>query len=83
MTSSALTALIPKDILGNDQMEPTDPDGVTLRTAEDGVATFVKHTPSGRVGIIPHIVPEKPLPGCTGAVGEASAADCHLGSPSP
>ena len=80
--SSAVGALIPKDILGNEQIEPTDPGGVILRTVEGGAATFAKHTPSGRVGIIPHIIPKKPLPACTGAVGEASAADCHLGSAS-
>ncbi len=79
-TNSAVSALIPKRVLGNEQIEPTDPGGVTLSTVEDGAATFVKHTPTGRVGIIPHIIPEKPLPGCSGEVGEATATDCHLGS---
>ncbi len=79
-TNSAVSALIPKRILGNAQVVPTDPGGLTLSTVEDGAATFVKHRPTGRVGIIPHIIPEKPLPGCSGEVGEATATDCHLGS---
>ena len=79
-TNSAVSPLLPKDVLGNDQTEPTDPGGVTLSAVEDGAATLVKHKPSGRVGLIPHIIPEKPRPDCHGMVGEASAGDCHLGA---
>ncbi len=54
--NSAVSALLAKDTLGNDAVEPTDPGGVSLTAAEYG--TFVKHEASGRVGIIPHILPE-------------------------
>ena len=32
------------------------------------------------MGIIPHIVPGKPVPDCSGAAGAASATECVLGS---
>ena len=54
--NSAVSALLAKDTLGNDATEPTDPGGVMLTAAKYG--TFVKHEASGRVGIIPHILPE-------------------------
>ena len=81
-TNSAVSALIRKDSLGHPYTTPTDPGGVTLRSMTGGAATFAKHEASGRVGIIPHIVPSKPIPGCSGAAGDASAGDCVLGSPS-
>ena len=81
-TNSAVSALIRKDSLGHPHATPTNPGGVTLSTVTNGAATFVKEPASGRVGIIPHIVPSKPIPGCSGAAGTASAGDCVLGSPS-
>ncbi len=80
-TNSAVTALIRKDSLGHPRVTPTDPGGVVLKSVEGGAATFAKHEPSGRVGIIPHIVPRKPVPDCSGAAGSDTAVDCVLGSP--
>ena len=78
--NSAVAAFIPKDAVGNDQIDVTDPGGVEIDTPADGIGTYVRHVPTGRVGIIPRIVPTRPIPGCSGMVGEASASDCHLGS---
>jgi hypothetical protein len=78
--NSAVAAFVPKDAVGNEQIDVTDPGGVEIETPEDGIGTYVKHVPTGRVGIIPRIVPTRPVPGCSGMVGEASASDCHLGS---
>ena len=79
--NSAVSALIPKDAVGNEQIVPTDPGGVVLDSDSDGFGTYVKDPASGRVGVIPHIVPTRPIKGCSGRVGEESATDCHLGSP--
>ncbi len=78
-TNSAVTALIRKDSLGHPQTMPTDPGGVVLKSVEGGAATFAKHEPSGRVGIIPHIVPRKPVPACGGAADDRTA-ECVLGT---
>lgn len=79
--NSAVSALIPKEALGNEPIDVTDPGGVILDSPRGGVATYVKHEPTGRVGIIPRLVPTKPIPGCSGVVGSETAVDCHLGSP--
>ena len=79
--NSAVSALIPKAAAGNEQIVPTDPGGVVLDSESNGIGTYVKEPASGRVGIIPHIVPTRPIKGCSGMVGEESATDCHLGSP--
>ena len=78
--NSAVAAFIPKDAVGNEQIDVTDPGGVEIDTPADGIGTYVKHVSTGRVGIIPRIVPTRPIPGCSGMVGAASASDCHLGS---
>lgn len=78
-TSSAVTALIRKDSLGHPRTMPTDPGGVVLKSVEGGAATFAKHEPSGRVGIIPHIVPRAPVPACDGAAGDRTT-ECVLGT---
>lgn len=78
--NSAVSAFIPKDALGNEQIDVTNPGGVILDSPSGSVATYVKHEPTGRVGIIPHLVPTKPIPGCSGMVTSESAMDCHLGS---
>ena len=77
--NTAVTALIRKDSLGHPHTMPTDPGGVILRSVEGGAATFAKHEPTGRVGIIPHIVPRKPVPACGGAADERTA-ECVLGT---
>ncbi len=79
--NSAVAAFIPKEAMGNEQFEPTDPGGIVLDSEQGGLATYVKHEPTGRVGIIPHVVAARAIRGCEGALGAASATDCHLGSP--
>ncbi len=78
--NSAVSAFFPKEAVDNEQIDVTDPGGVELETPPDGIATYVRHAPTGRVGIIPRIVPARPVPGCSGMAGEASASDCRLGS---
>ena len=78
--NSAVAALIPKEAVGNEQIRITDPGGLTLDAEEDGIGTFVKHAATGRVGIIPHLVPVPALRGCSGPAGGESARNCHLGS---
>ena len=78
--NSAVAPFIPKEAVGNEQIDVTDPGGVEIVTPSGGIGTYVRHAPTGRVGIIPRIVPTRPVPGCSGMVGEASASDCHLGS---
>ncbi len=78
--NSAVAAFIPKDAVGNEQIDVTDPGGVEIDTPADGIGAYVKHVPTGRVGIIPRIVPTRPIAGCSGMVGDASASGCHLGS---
>ncbi len=78
--NSAVAAFIPKEAMANEQFEPTDPGGIVLDSERGGLGTYVKHEPTGRVGIIPHVVPAKAIRGCEGALREASATNCHLGS---
>jgi len=79
--NSAVSAFIPKEAMGNEQVEPTDPGGIVLDSERGGLGTYVKHEPTGRVGIIPHVVAARAIRGCEGALGEESATNCHLGSP--
>lgn len=69
--NSAVSSLMPKDAMGNMQVKPADPgsDDIMLTSVEGGSASFVKQMSTGRVGIIPHIVPEPPAP---------DALDCGL-----
>ncbi|MXX76405.1 MAG: hypothetical protein F4210_03960 [Holophagales bacterium] len=78
--NSAVAAFFPKEAVDNQQIDVTDPGGVEIETPSGGIATWVKHVPTGRVGIIPRIVPTRPIPGCSGMVGEDSAGDCLLGT---
>ena len=78
--NSAVAPFIPKAAMDGEQIDVTDPGGVELDTPQGGIGTWVKHAPTGRVGIIPRLVPTRQIPGCSGMVGEASASDCHLGS---
>ena len=67
-TNSAVSALMPKDAMGNAQASPADPgnDDIMLSSVEGGSATFVKQVSTGRVGIIPHVLPEPPAPDALG-----------------
>lgn len=78
--NSAVAAFIPKEAVGAEQIDVTDPGGVEIDTPRGGIGAYVKHVPTGRVGIIPRIVPTRPIPGCSGMVGEESAGDCLLGT---
>jgi hypothetical protein len=76
--SSAVSSLVPLDVYGNARTTPVDPGGVTITPAAmfsasepTGTATeymaaasYVSHEASGRVGIIPHILPTEPIPAC-------------------
>ena len=85
--NSAVSALMPKDAMGNAQATPADPgnDDIVLTSVEDGVATYVKQVSTGRVGIIPHVLPEPPAPdalGCgfywQGSSQRTRSNDCML-----
>lgn len=78
--NSAVAPFIPKEAIDAEQIDVTDPGGLEIDTPAGGIGTYVKHAATGRVGIIPRIVPAKPIPGCSGMVGDESASDCHLGS---
>ena len=59
--NSAVGALVAMDVLDNDMVMPTSAgDGVTM--SEGSGAVFVKETATGRVGILPTILPEPPTP---------------------
>ncbi len=74
--NSAVSSLLEKSVLGNPPSEPFDPGGVTITSLEDGAASFVKDEMSGRVGIIPHVVPVPFVPLCGGA--ENVSNHCEL-----
>jgi hypothetical protein len=76
-TSSAVSALLPLSVYGNSPTMPTMPGGIlvaespgfTVQGVEyESVATFVKHGPSGRVGILSHLLPQPPMARCAGTV---------------
>ncbi len=60
--NSAVGPLVNKDVLENDMTMPVDPgsDDIVL-TAGNG-ATFIRQLSTGRVGILPNILPEPPTP---------------------
>jgi hypothetical protein len=60
--NSAVSSLIPRGVLGNRRSDPANPGwpGLTFTPSRDGSVSFVREVASGRVGILPHIIP---LPG--------------------
>ena len=62
--NSAVASLMPKTVLGNSQVAPLDPGGLTVSAGDN--ATYVKHEMTGRVGILQHIVPTPPVAACGG-----------------
>ena len=66
--SSAVGNLISAAVLGNEPIEITDP-GDSVSISEGRGAAFLKHTASGRIGILPTILPEptEPAPRSCGA----------------
>ena len=80
--NSAVGGLVSKDILDNEAVTITSAgDGVTM-TAGKG-ATYLKETATGRVGILPNILPEPPLAPATrcgfNAAGKKVDTECMLG----
>ena len=76
--NSALASLLSSEVLGFEQVRPADPGGVTIVSPEGGAVSFIKHEPSGRVGLIPHIQPGPETPPCAG--GRNLLNDCLIGS---
>ncbi len=84
--NSAVGGLVAKDILKNDMTDITGAgDGVTMMAGKGAV--YLKETRSGRVGILPNILPEVPMdpPPMCGAYQKAdrtvaqTASGCTLG----
>ncbi len=59
-TNSAVSNLLPDRVLTNVQTAPFDASGGDIEMTSRDYATLVKDTTSGRVGILPHILPEPP-----------------------
>ena len=89
-TSSAVGGFVAKDVLDNDTVEPTSAgDGVTM-TAGKG-AVFMEEASTGRIGILPNILPMPEMdpvePTVCGVKGAATAtspftvrnSDCQMG----
>ncbi len=77
--NSAVSPLVRLGARANPETKPFDPGGVTMTTIRRGAATYVKHEPTGRVGIIPNILPVAATPDCSGEAPNGEA--CLLGSP--
>ncbi len=77
--NSAVSSLLRLGARDSPETIPFDPGGVTITTSRNGAASFVKHEPTGRVGILPNILPMAVTPGCSGEAAEDEA--CVLGSP--
>ena len=58
--NSAVGNLVAKDILKNDTVDVTDA-GDSVSTMMGRGAVYLKHDASGRVGILPNILPEPPM----------------------
>ena len=72
--NSAVASLMPKTVLGNKQVAPLNPGGLTVSAGDN--ATYVKHEMTGRVGILQHIVPTPPVSACGGM--ENTSNNCVL-----
>ena len=84
--NSAVSALMPKDAMDNAQATPADPmsDDIKLSSVEGGSASFVKQMSTGRVGIIPHVLPEPemepaPVNTCSYTATAPETKNCMLG----
>lgn len=76
--NSAVQSLFRLSVRGNRTTEPLDPGGVEMTAPFGSAAAFVKHAPSGRIGILPRILPQPDIARCP---GEATAGEtCRLGS---
>ncbi|MCY4644462.1 MAG: hypothetical protein OXB88_07570 [Bacteriovoracales bacterium] len=85
-TNSAVGSLVNKSILNNTRIMPTNP-GSSVTILEGNGANFLEHPASGRIGILPTIVPEPPVDplGSCGAYRvdedtiKQKSSDCALG----
>ena len=77
--NSAVFTLLRLGARNNPETIPLDPGGVTMTTIRKGAATYVKHEPTGRVGILSNILPVAATPDCSGEANEVDA--CVLGAP--
>lgn len=56
---SAVSPLMAKDVLGNRKVRPVNPGpGFLFETNANGTASYLKHLSTGRVGLLPHVLPE-------------------------
>jgi hypothetical protein len=75
--NSAVSLLIDRDALERAETIPLDAGGVTIMKRDK--ARYIKHEPTGRVAILPHVQPiGAGPPGCAGDLAEAG--DCRIGS---
>ena len=60
--NSAVAGLVSRDVLDYEATPLTDPgsDDITLKAVKG--ATFIKQASTGRIGILPNILPEPPVP---------------------
>ena len=87
-TNSAVGSMVNRDVMGNMTTDPTDPSSDDITLTMGNGATFVKQASTGRVGILPTILPQ-PLvdpPNTCGPVWnsrtetyEQNNTDCVLG----
>ncbi len=56
---SAISPLMAKGVLGNRKVHPVNPGpGFLFETNVTGTASYVTHLSTGRVGILPHVIPQ-------------------------
>ena len=79
--NSAVAPLLAKDVLGNRKVRPVNPGSrdILIEANRSGTASFVKQFSTGRVGVLPHVLPypEREVVPC-GPVAEGETED---GSP--
>ena len=90
-TSSAVAPLVPLTVLSDPARSraPYDPGGLTVATAPSisingqtlsDIGTFLKHDPTGRVGLFPHVAATRRSPTCEHALTDGSVPknECYL-----
>lgn len=87
-TDSAVASLIHQDAVRASRIDPVDPGGVVMTKSANGAATFVKHEPTGRVGLLSNLelsVADTPCAGTAERACTLGSADdwTFLGPPAP
>ncbi len=88
-TSSAVAPLIPLTVLSNPAgtQQPYDPGGLEVQTGPSisingqtysDIGTFLKHDPSGRVGLFPHAAATRMSPRCSVPAASGPDNECFL-----